>query len=217
MPAVVPGILAAYLCGAVPFGLLVARARGIDIRSVGSGNIGATNVFRCVGKGWGLLTFALDVLKGLLPVLLLPRPDAAGAAAPLLYAGAAVAGHNWPVFLRFRGGKGVATSVGALLGIAPGAVGAGLGVWVAVMLLGRYVSLASICGAAAVAAFAWIRHVPGTSIAVPTALTILAGLAIWRHRANIQRLCRGEENRFEFRGRRDGLPKQERARHASRE
>ena len=113
--------LASYLLGSVPFGYLVARLKGMDIRRHGSGNIGATNVFRCVGKGWGLLTFACDTLKGFGAAFLIPR-----VAAPFLppdglqalgigCACLAVAGHNWPAFLRFKGGKGVATSAGVLL------------------------------------------------------------------------------------------------------
>ena len=125
------GILA-YLLGAIPFGLLIARARGVDIRAVGSGNIGATNVFRAVGKGWGILAFACDALKGFIPVSVFPLLAKTlgafdgDAVLPLVCACLAIAGHNWPVYLRFKGGKGVATSVGALIGLAPVAAGIGL-------------------------------------------------------------------------------------------
>lgn len=196
------GILS-YLLGAVPFGLLVARARGIDIRKVGSCNIGATNVFRCVGKGWGILTFLLDALKGFVPACLFPlllgrltgqpAPPASGLVFMLL----AIAGHNWPVYLGFKGGKGVATSAGGLLGVAPAAVGIGLAVWVAVFALSRYVSVASIVAAAAVAVSAWLLYA-SAGLLIPIAMTLLAAVLIVRHRANIRRLMQGTENRFEF-------------------
>lgn len=201
------GLIAAYLLGAVPFGYLIARMRGIDIRTVGSGNTGATNVFRCVGKIWGLLTFFLDAAKGYAAATLLPwmcrglQPELAGwpaeGALPVVLAAAAVVGHNWPVYLRFKGGKGVATSAGVLLGIAPLAVSLGLLVWVLVFLLGRYVSLASICAALAIAFLPWVLQ--GGSRFVSVALTLLAAMTIWRHRSNLVRLCNGTENRFDLR------------------
>ena len=128
---IVGTVLAGYLMGSVPFGLLIAKARGVDLRNSGSGNIGATNVFRCVGKGWGVLALLLDALKGFLPAFFFPAlaarglhgavPSWLGVACGL----AAVVGHNWPVWLGFKGGKGVATSAGMALGVAPGAVGIG--------------------------------------------------------------------------------------------
>jgi len=146
----------AYLVGSVPFGYLMGRARGVDLRTRGSGNIGATNVARVLGRRWGLLCFALDVLKGLAPVLLAGLVIAGrGASAPgparqgawLAVAFGAIAGHVFPVWLRFRGGKGVATSLGVLLGFYPYFTFAGLAalaIWVAVVAVWRYVSLASI-------------------------------------------------------------------------
>ena len=122
----------AYLLGAIPFGLLIARANGVDIRKVGSGNIGATNVFRALGKKWGILAFTCDALKGFIPASLFPfLAKTIGAPGDdsvlsLVCACLAIAGHNWPVYLRFKGGKGVATSVGALIGLAPSAAGIGL-------------------------------------------------------------------------------------------
>ncbi len=190
----------AYLAGSVPFGFLVARARGIDIRRAGSGNIGATNVTRCVGRPWGLLTFACDFLKGLLPALLLPAAAGLGAQAQearLLAGALAIAGHNWPVFLGFRGGKGVATSAGALVAIAPPAVAAGVVVWAAVFGLSRYVSLASIMAALTVGALSWwpaaVRGARG--LLTPLALSLLAVLVVVRHHANIRRLLNGTEPR----------------------
>ncbi|MDP6490892.1 MAG: glycerol-3-phosphate 1-O-acyltransferase PlsY [Kiritimatiellia bacterium] len=199
--------LASYVLGSIPFGYIVAKANGVDIRSVGSGNIGATNVFRSISKGWGLFTFACDFLKGLLPVILFSILAARlGFTGPtdglkLLCAVGAIAGHNWPVFLHFKGGKGVATSAGAVLGIAPAAVGIGLLIWVAAFLVLRYVSLASMLAALTIAAGAWIMGPvrSGSSMLSPIVLSLMAVTIVVRHRANIQRLLSGTENRFSFR------------------
>ena len=200
--AAVAGLgLASYLIGAVPFGLLVARLKGIDITKVGSGNIGATNVFRSVSKPLGILTFALDALKGWGPACFFPgfvQGGDATTANPLLavlFAALAIAGHTWPVYLKFKGGKGVATSAGALIGIAPLAVAIGLLVWIGLLAASRYVSVASIGAAVAVAIAAWVFYAR-QAFGVPVALTLLAALIIWRHRANIQRLRAGTEHRF---------------------
>ena len=191
-----------YLAGAIPFGLIVARARGVDIRRVGSGNIGATNVFRCVGRTWGLLTFALDFLKGFLPAFILPAvarrwaPEAPVGFLPLLCGCMAVIGHTWPVYLKFRGGKGMATGAGALLGIAPAVMLIGIIAWIAVFLVTRYVSVASILAALAIVAASWL--LADGHLAVPAALTAMGAIVIWRHRSNIARLRAGTEHRFEF-------------------
>jgi glycerol-3-phosphate acyltransferase PlsY len=201
--AIVALAVAAYLIGAVPFGLLVARLKGVDITKVGSGNIGATNVFRSVSKPLGILTFALDAAKGWLPAYLFPLwVTAEGTGAPsslgILYAALAIAGHTWPVYLKFKGGKGVATSAGALIGIAPQAILVGVAVWVVVFGVSRYVSVASIAAAIAVPAAAWWSwgHGPGHSLVLPVALTLLGALIVWRHRGNVQRLRAGTEHRF---------------------
>ena len=125
-------IAAAYLLGAVPFGLILSRLKGVDIRAVGSGNIGATNVFRSVSKGLGIATFVCDFLKGFVPAYVFPilgkmlSGSFQGSEIGILCGVAAIVGHNWPVYLKFKGGKGIATSAGVLLGIAPAAVGIGL-------------------------------------------------------------------------------------------
>lgn len=199
--------LLAYLLGAIPFGLLIARAHGMDLRKVGSGNIGATNVFRALGKKWGILAFTCDALKGFIPASLLPVmakltgtfDDATKLS--LVCACLAIAGHNWPVYLRFRGGKGVATSVGALIGLAPLAAGVGLLTWTAFFLATRYVSVASIAAAITVAGSVWIFHAQA-GILLPAVLTVLCALVIWRHKSNIQRLRQGTENRMVFNTRR---------------
>jgi glycerol-3-phosphate acyltransferase PlsY len=197
--------IVSYLLGAIPFGLIVARFKGVDIRKIGSGNIGATNVFRSVGKGLGIFTFICDMFKGFVPALIFPLaaisafefPDEQKFPLALVCGCAAIAGHNWPVYLRFKGGKGIATSAGVLLGIAPGCVGIGIAVWMVVFLLSRYVSVASIVAAVAVGASSWWLYFKDSKLR-PVALTILAALAIWRHKSNILRLINGTENRFEF-------------------
>ncbi len=185
--------IVAYLFGAVPFGLLVARSRGVDIRQHGSGNIGATNVFRVLGKGWGIFTFALDALKGFVPAFVFPRLVGLEAQWGVLFGIVAILGHSFPVYLKFKGGKGVATSAGMLLGVAPLAVGVGFAVWVLCMVLSRYVSLSSIAAAVAVAITVWVQD---RGLVINIALTILSLLIIWLHRANIKRLLNGTENRF---------------------
>jgi len=200
------GCAAAYLLGSVPFGFLVARARGIDIRQVGSGNIGATNVFRCVSKPLGVLTFLLDMAKGVAGARVIPWLAAywfGGETGNMPFWVACgfltVAGHNWPVFLGFRGGKGVATSAGLLLGLAPAGCGVALATWAVVFVTTRYVSVASITAAAALGVVAWLpfcRQESGWWF--PLMLNVLAALAIGRHRGNIRRLLNGTESRFQF-------------------
>jgi acyl phosphate:glycerol-3-phosphate acyltransferase len=197
----------AYACGSVPWGLWIGRlARGVDVRTLGSGNLGATNVYRTLGPGLGILTLALDIAKGALPVWLLPH---AGIAADfpggpewcrLAVGVAAVAGHVWTFLAGFRGGKGVATTVGVLLALAPAAFAVFVGVFVATVALTRYISLGSTLGAVAFAAtLGWVA--PGGARS-PTFLLglVLALLVVLRHRDNFRRLARGQERRFSFRG-----------------
>ena len=189
-------VLAAYLLGSIPNGLLIARLKGVDLQKVGSGNIGATNVFRCVGKGWGIAAFVLDAVKGFVPAFFFPRllesaPPWLGLACGV----AAVAGHNWPVWLKFKGGKGVSTSAGMLLGIAPAAVGIGFAVFAATVALTRFVSLGSILAAIAVpAAYLWMNGADNRLLA--GALVLMGGLVIVKHRANVGRLLKGTEPRI---------------------
>ena len=189
-------VLAAYLLGAIPNGLLLARLKGVDLQKVGSGNIGATNVFRCVGKGWGVLAFVLDAVKGFVPAFFFPRllesaPPWLGLACGV----AAVAGHNWPVWLKFKGGKGVSTSAGMLLGIAPAAVGIGFAVFALTVALTRFVSLGSILAAVAVpAAYLWMNGADNRLLA--GALVLMGALVIVKHRANVKRLLNGTEPRI---------------------
>lgn len=196
--------LASYLIGAVPFAYLLARAKGVDIRAIGSGNVGATNVFRAVSRPLGILTFLLDVGKGFGPAFLLPRlapgdlPDRATLSLGLLCACMAVIGHTWPVYLRFRGGKGVATTSGALLALVPAAAGIAFAAWAIVFAGSRYVSAASLAAAAATSASSWFLYLETRGPLLPSALTAIAILVMARHTGNIRRLLRGTENRFEF-------------------
>ncbi|HEY5653412.1 MAG TPA: glycerol-3-phosphate 1-O-acyltransferase PlsY [Pontiella sp.] len=187
-------LVVAYLFGAVPFGLLVAKTKGVDIRRQGSGNIGATNVFRVIGKGWGIFTFVLDALKGFIPAFLFPQfVEEAPVWIGVVFGFAAILGHSFPVYLKFKGGKGVATSAGMLLGVTPLAVGVGFSCWVLCMIFSRIVSLSSIVAAGAVAVTAWVKDY---GLVINVALTVLSALVIWLHRANIKRLLNGTENRF---------------------
>jgi glycerol-3-phosphate acyltransferase PlsY len=203
-------IILAYLLGAVPFGLLIGLARGVDVRAQGSRNIGATNVGRVVGRKWGYLCLALDILKGFGPTLaaslLLPgeHADLGRQGLLLLVALAAVAGHVFPVYLGFRGGKGVATTVGVALGIWPYftvAMAAALVVYAVVRFSTGAVSAGSLALAVTfpVALFAFTRIVgiPLRSCwPLQAVATLLGVLIIIRHRENIQRLLRGRELRI---------------------
>jgi glycerol-3-phosphate acyltransferase PlsY len=201
----IPLIFGAYLIGSVPFAYLIAKAvRGIDIREIGSGNVGATNVGRALGRHWGILVFALDVLKGFLPTLAALLLHGCRVGEPALPPGvalagfAAVAGHNWPIFLKFKGGKGMATSCGVFLALFPLGVLIAMGVWAAAVALTRYVSVGSMVAAVALVACALLlRRDPfGTGKFLTALAAVAAVLSIIRHRANIGRLVRGTENRI---------------------
>jgi glycerol-3-phosphate acyltransferase PlsY len=180
----------AYLLGAVPFGLLVVRlATGRDIRAEGSGNIGATNVFRTVGPVLGIVVLLLDVLKGIAPVVAAQRLGAPPGVTVL--AGlAAVTGHNWSVFLQGKGGKGVATSSGVLLALSPVAGLVAGGIWIAVVVVTRLASAASLLAVLSVPVVMLARQEPAAHLGLGVAVT---AFAFYQHRANIGRLMRGEE------------------------
>ncbi len=196
--------IAAYLLGSVPTGFLLAKARGLDIRTVGSGNIGATNVFRHLGVAAGVLVLLADALKGWLAVQvvavrlvakMLPADSLGGTSEVVaIIAGLfAVVGHNYTCWLHFKGGKGIATSAGVLLALVPLALVMGLGLWGVVFALTRYVSLASICAAFALPFAAWLTKESPTMVLFTTAI---AALAIYKHKGNINRLIHGTENRI---------------------
>ena len=208
-------VLGSYFLGSVPFALLLGKARGVDIRDLGSGNVGATNLGRALGRRWGVAAFLLDFLKGLAPVLLarwlLHHSDGEPAArSPWieLEAGAAsILGHVFPIWLRFRGGKGVATTFGGMSGLAPlAALGAGV-IWGVIFKMTRTVSVASIAAGLSLPIAVWLTH-PNQSIDTYPGKLLFAGavavLILARHRANLARLVRGEE--IPFRRARDTLP-----------
>src|SRR5579871_1059626 len=198
-------ILLSYLAGAIPFGYLIARSRGVDILKQGSGNIGATNVGRVLGRPFGILVFLLDFAKGALPALLAKAWSAAhelelpADSLPVVAAVAAFLGHLFPVYLRFRGGKGVATAAGAVSVLLPGPALAALVTWIAVVLASRYVSLSSLTAAVVLCVFRLV-FTPQPWSADQRILTlfclIAAGLILLRHRANLGRLWHGNENRL---------------------
>ena len=185
-------LICAYLLGSVPTGLLLARAFGINIRETGSGNIGATNVYRTVGRKLGILTLLGDCLKGLIPVLIAKwagLPDIWVAAIGL----AAFLGHVYTIFLRFKGGKGVATALGVFLGTAPLSLLGGLIVFALVLYRWRYVSAASISAAFIVPVV--VTVITGRPELIAMACAI-AAIVIFRHRENIARLRAGTESKF---------------------
>jgi glycerol-3-phosphate acyltransferase PlsY len=183
----------AYLLGSIPFSFLVARHWGVaDVRQVGSGNVGATNVMRSVGWLPGLLALALDASKGAVAAVIAERLGGAGVIAPLA-AVAAVVGHLFPVWLGFRGGKGVATGAGAFVPIEPLAVLGALVVFGLVAGASRYVSLGSVCGALALAALLFALAGPGVTAA---AGLVVALLVVAKHHENLARLLRGDERRL---------------------
>ena len=191
----------AYILGSVPFGLLIGKMRGVDIRKHGSGNIGATNVFRTVGKGWGLLAFALDFLKGLLPVLAAARLFPGCPHLPLAAGVSAVLGHMYSVFMKFKGGKGVATGFGMLVGLMPMLVLVAFAIFAVLVAAFRYISLGSIAAALFLAVAVWIpcgalgcKGADDLPLCVVITATCL--FSVWRHRANIVRLASGTENRI---------------------
>jgi len=197
-------IAVAFLCGSVPFGFWAGKLKGLDIRQHGSGNIGATNVIRVCGKGIGIPVFILDMIKGLVPVLLpswmLAGTEITGSllsAAAVVCGLAAILGHMFTPWLGFKGGKGVATAAGVLLGIAPIAMLAAFGAWLLFFFTSRYVSLASMAAAIAVPVTMAVQMVTAKSwdgVLLGFGI-LLAILVVVRHRTNIQRLMAGTESR----------------------
>jgi len=204
----------AYLLGSIPFGFLMAKAKGIDIRSVGSGNIGATNAMRALGKPAGVFVLVMDALKGYAACALLPplifnwlAPHFSGLFVyfhdePVEFqmkfkvvAGiCAVLGHNFTCWLKFKGGKGIATSAGVYLALAPLAVGVAFAAFILAVWLTRYVSIASLAAAVALAVTVWC--LPGHDLFLGIVTTALAAMAIYKHKSNIQRLIAGTESRL---------------------
>lgn len=196
------GLLGGYLLGSIPNGYVLGRLRGVDLRKAGSGNIGATNAFRVLGKKWGMLVFVLDFCKGLAAVLF---AEIVGSRSPalspelvgILGGVSAILGHNFPVWLGFKGGKGIATSGGVLVGLLPFVTAILVPLWILVFLFTRYVSVASITVAIALPILTALNAFNDTHGWTLLVFSIAVGaLAVWRHRGNIARLRAGTENRF---------------------
>ena len=184
--------LLSYLFGSIPVGLIVSKLKNKDIRTLGSGNIGTSNSFRVLGKKAGIAVFIGDLLKGFLPALLAGLYG--GDILMVVAAAAAVLGHSYSIFIKFTGGKGVATSVGAVLAMNWFAGIAGILIFVILVILVKYPSLSSLIAAGSVAVITWLS--PGDSITIKLGITLLVLFVIFRHKANIQRLIAGKENKL---------------------
>lgn len=201
----IAGIACAYLAGSFPTAYLAGRIRGVDLSSVGSGNYGATNVYRNLGTGPAFVVLVVDVLKGFVPVRFLS--GFSESIEPGLYAVliglAAVVGHVYSVFLRFRGGKGIGTAGGAFLALAPTAAAMALTTWIVVVAVGRIVSVASLAAASALMIAVWAFEAARWPDSWPllVATTVLTVFVFYTHRDNIRRLREGEEARIRARGR----------------
>lgn len=199
--------LLAFLLGSIPFGLLISKFKGIDIRKHGSGNIGATNVLRILGKKYGFLCLFLDALKGYVPVFMTTQILSSGSfndqLIPVFTALAAVLGHNYSPWIGFKGGKGIATSAGVLLALMPAAVVILLLIFIVALIISRYVAVASMTAAMALPILTHLgarfhgRWQDGTWNKPLFVFSLLiAVLALWKHRSNVQRLLAGTESRF---------------------
>lgn len=201
------GIIISYLVGSIPTAYIFGRViKGTDIRKFGSGNVGATNALRLLGKGWGATVLILDILKGFLPVVILPGVIGEAVNVPLesfyiLIGLACICGHNWTVFLNFKGGKGVATTLGVLLGLSVKIAGLkiilGIAVliWLAVFIISRIISLSSVLAALS---FPFLAVLFRQSNGLILIFTLLAAFIIFRHRSNIQRILKGQEPKLSF-------------------
>lgn len=205
-------VIAAYLCGSIPFGFLIGKMRNVDLRTVGSKNIGATNVYRTVGKGWGILAFACDFFKGLLPTLFVgwffdikelnpTCPDCNLIYAPLVAGVMTVIGHMFTCWMKFKGGKGVATGFGMLVALVPWIVLTCFALFVVTVWISHYISLGSILAAALLSVLVWIpmdfiNHPGFHNIPLCIVITLVGVASIWKHRTNIKRLCDGNENKI---------------------
>ncbi|MBO5941304.1 MAG: glycerol-3-phosphate 1-O-acyltransferase PlsY [Kiritimatiellae bacterium] len=186
-------LAAAYFSGAVPFGFLIGKMRGIDVRTVGSKNIGATNVYRTVGKKWGLLAFLCDFLKGFVPTLLAAKFAGLGADLPVAVGLACVIGHTLTVFMKFKGGKGVATAFGMMVALIPCLALGALALFVVTVWLSHYISLGSCLAAAALGIAVWFC---GCALSMKIVVTLIAVFVIVKHKSNIRRLIDGCENKI---------------------
>jgi len=195
MTELAPWLILSYLVGAIPTSYLAGRIfRGIDLRKHGSGNLGATNLYRTLGWKYAVPVGLFDIAKGAIPVVLFAPQVSASERVAVACGIAAVIGHVYSVFVRFRGGKGVATAAGVMLGLAPYAILALLVLWALIVFGTGYVSLGSIVAAALLPLAVWVLH-PAARGLLPVIGLVAAGI-VWLHRANIRRLLAGTENRF---------------------
>jgi len=186
--------IGSYLLGSLPFGVFVSRAYGVDIMSVGSGNIGATNVWRTLGPRAGMLVFVLDIAKSALPAYVGTRLF--GTLDYGFFAGlAAIAGHMWSPFLKFKGGKGIASGLGVLIGAMPGLAAVIFACFAVCLAVTRYVSLSSLITALVLAILVWVMKVP---LSVQVATTLFVVFIFFKHRSNMSRLRAGTESKFHF-------------------
>ncbi|MDF1755353.1 MAG: glycerol-3-phosphate 1-O-acyltransferase PlsY [Verrucomicrobiales bacterium] len=191
-------ILLGYLIGATPFGLIAGKMKGIDIRQHGSGNIGATNVLRTLGKPVGITVLILDILKGMIPVIIsMWLSD--NTIVHIATAIATILGHNFTFWLKFKGGKGIATTAGAMILLIPIPAVVSILSWIIFFKVTRYVSIGSIAAALALPIVGTIQAIVTGDWNRPILIfcTVLCVMAIWKHRGNIQRLMKGEEPRFQ--------------------
>lgn len=187
-------VLLAYVLGSLPSSYVAGRIRGVDLRDHGSGNLGATNTYRVLGAGAAVPVVIVDIGKGFVPAALFVGWDGtADARLAIAYGLAAIAGHVWPVFLKFRGGKGVATGAGVLLALAPLTTVLALLIWIGVVSLTRYVSVASITAATLVPLLAALLDAPRSTVGF---CALVAAFVWWTHRSNLRRLLDGTEHRF---------------------
>lgn len=199
MNTIAISLVAAYLIGGIPFGFLIGKMRGVDVRTVGSKNIGATNVFRTVGKKWGFLALFLDMMKGFLPTFVCKIWVAGPYWLPLAVGVTCAVGHMLTPYMKFKGGKGVATGAGMLFGLAPALMGVTFAVFVVVFALSNYISLGSCVSATFIGATIWIPMLGNDGYHnLPQAIlvSIIATFVVFKHRSNIGRLLKGTENKI---------------------
>ncbi len=195
-------IIVSYLVGAIPFGLLLSRSSGVDVRTAGSGNIGATNVARLLGKKMGIMTLLLDIGKGFLPIYgasLILKGDPYHDIFVALCGAATVIGHSYPVYLGFKGGKGVATGLGVFLFLAPPALLFSLVLFIIVVKVSGFVSLGSLLASAAIPFWLYLLDEPGWKLVLSGFIAIIIW---WKHSANIKRLLSGTEKSWQKKGKR---------------
>lgn len=196
---VVLWLLGAYLIGGIPFGFLIGKMRGIDVRTVGSKNIGATNVFRTVGKKWGFLALFCDMMKGFLPTMLCKSCANGPWWLPLAVGVTCAVGHMLTPYMKFKGGKGVATGAGMLFGLIPALMGVTFLVFVIAFAATNYISLGSCCAATFVGVAVWFPFLDCVGTAnLPQCIlvTLIAAYIVFKHRSNIGRLLKGTENKI---------------------